>query len=93
VFVQTTLIWSQLFLAAAVGARLGARLKFPFHKLPFERGHKALQEQTVRDPKYNNDNQNNNNNKNYLYLAATRFMTSLILRVYGAGYVSTVGKC
>ncbi|CAE8673902.1 unnamed protein product, partial [Polarella glacialis] len=36
------------------------------------RGHKALQQQTLRDPKYNN-----NNKKNYLYLAATRFMTSL----------------
>jgi hypothetical protein len=43
-----------------------------------ERGHKALQQQTVRDPKYNNSNKNNNNKKkNYLYLAATRFMTSL----------------
>ncbi|CAE8697392.1 unnamed protein product, partial [Polarella glacialis] len=28
-----------------------------------ERGHRALQQQTVRDPKFNN------NNKNYLYLA------------------------
>ncbi|CAE8677797.1 unnamed protein product [Polarella glacialis] len=48
--------------------------------LASERGHKALQQQTVRDPKYNNNNKNNNNyNKknNYLYLAATRFMTSL----------------
>ncbi|CAE8638104.1 unnamed protein product [Polarella glacialis] len=48
-----------------------------------ERGHKALQQQTVRDPKYNNNNNklnnNNNNKKNYLYLAATRFMTSLTL--------------
>ncbi|CAE8736512.1 unnamed protein product [Polarella glacialis] len=43
-----------------------------------ERGHNALQQQTVRDPKYNNNNKNNNNNnkKNYLYLAATGFMTS-----------------
>ncbi|CAE8718755.1 unnamed protein product, partial [Polarella glacialis] len=44
---------------------------------PLERGHKALQQQTVRDPKYNNKN---NNKKNYLYLAATRFMTSLSWR-------------
>ena len=44
----------------------------------FERGHKALQQQSVRDPKYNNNHKNNNNNKkNYLYLAATRVMTSL----------------
>jgi len=43
-----------------------------------ERGHEALQQQTVRDPKYNNNK--NNNNKNYLYLAATGFMTSLICR-------------
>ncbi|CAE8638026.1 unnamed protein product [Polarella glacialis] len=43
-----------------------------------ELGHKALQQQTLRDPKYNNNNKNNKNNKkNYLYLAATRFMTSL----------------
>ena len=40
----------------------------------FERGHKALQQQTVRDPKYNNNK--NNNKKKYLYLAATRFITS-----------------
>jgi hypothetical protein len=45
----------------------------------FERGHKALQQQAVRDPKYNNYNKNNSNKKkNYLYLAATRFMTSHI---------------
>ncbi|CAE8674430.1 unnamed protein product [Polarella glacialis] len=42
-----------------------------------ERGHKALQKQTLRVPKYNNNSKNNNNNKkNYMYLAATRFMTS-----------------
>ncbi|CAE8711064.1 unnamed protein product [Polarella glacialis] len=46
--------------------------------MTIERGHKALQQQTVRDPKYNNNNKSNNNkNKNYVYLAATRFMTSL----------------
>ncbi|CAE8627346.1 unnamed protein product, partial [Polarella glacialis] len=46
----------------------------------FERSHKALQQQTVRDPKYNNNNTKTNSNKkkNYLYLAATRCMTSLI---------------
>jgi hypothetical protein len=43
---------------------------------PPERGHKALQQQTVRDPKYDNNKDNNNNKKkNYLYFAATRFMT------------------
>ncbi|CAE8732464.1 unnamed protein product, partial [Polarella glacialis] len=46
--------------------------------ISFELGHKALQQQTVRDPKYNNHNKSNNNNKkNYVYLAATGFMTSL----------------
>ncbi|CAE8723470.1 unnamed protein product [Polarella glacialis] len=44
----------------------------------YERGHKALQQQTVRDPKYNNSNKDNNNKNNYLYLAAMRFMTSNI---------------
>ena len=33
---------------------------------PCERGHKALQQQTVRDPKYNN-NKNNNNNKKTIW--------------------------
>jgi hypothetical protein len=28
-----------------------------------ERGHKALQQQTARDPKYNTNNKNNSNNK------------------------------
>jgi hypothetical protein len=42
-----------------------------------ERGHKALQQQTVKDPKFNNNNKDNKNKKNYLYLAATGFMTSL----------------
>ena len=32
-----------------------------------ERGHKALQQQTVRDPKYNN-NKNNSNHKKKLFV-------------------------
>jgi hypothetical protein len=44
----------------------------------FERGHKVLQQQTARDPKYNNNQNNNNNKKTFLHLAATGFMTSLI---------------
>jgi hypothetical protein len=52
-----------------------------------ERGHKSLQPQTVRDPKQNNNNKNKNNNKkNYLYLAATRFMTSLTCHSFKEGW-------
>ncbi|CAE8629940.1 unnamed protein product [Polarella glacialis] len=54
-----------------------------------ERGQKALQQQTARDPKYNNNLKNNNNKKkNYLYLAATRFMTSLTwFRMFSFGVI------
>ncbi|CAE8632549.1 unnamed protein product [Polarella glacialis] len=51
---------------------------FQKKRVTFFCGHKALQQQTVRDPKYNNNQNNSNNNKNNcLYLAAKRFMTSL----------------
>jgi hypothetical protein len=56
---------------------------------PFERGHEALQQQTVRDPKYNNNKNNSNNKKIYLYLAATKFMTLLICAAANS-YLSSV---